>query len=116
MANKSSGAKLCFLLTISIIVSEKQMNLRKKHEERIKTSGIYCKAVVISFANLNVFVNKSNQMVGIEVRAIPDNKPAFTATVKAVIKEKSIPSIQAGEEIFVRFDLNDKTRVAIEHS
>jgi hypothetical protein len=103
--------------------SPQQMNeLKEKLEElqrentRIKEIGIYSKAIVTKFTNMGVNVNGNNPLATIEVQVLPDNEPAFGATVKGAIKNSSIPLFQAGEEIFVKYDPSDKTKVTIEHS
>ena len=51
-----------------------------------------------------------------EIQVLPDNEPAFSSIVKGVIKDTNVSFYQPGEEIFVKYDPNDKSKVAIEHS
>jgi len=88
----------------------------QKDSERIKSIGIYSKAIVTKFTNMGVNVNGNNPLATMEIQVLPDNEPAFGATVKGVIKDSSISLYQAGEEIFVKYDPIDKTKVTIEHS
>jgi divalent metal cation (Fe/Co/Zn/Cd) transporter len=94
---------------------DKLLELQKENDQ-IKAIGIYSKAIVTKFTNLGVNINGNNPLASIEIQVLPDNEPAFAATVKNPIKESSVPLFQPGEEIFVKYDPNDKTRVAIEHS
>jgi hypothetical protein len=94
---------------------EKLLELQRENDE-IKAIGIYSKAIVTKFTNLGVNINGNNPLASIEIQVLPDNEPAFAATVKNPIKESSVPLFQPGEEIFVKYDPNNKTRVAIEHS
>lgn len=88
----------------------------EKENQSIKAVGIYCKAIVTKYTPMGVNINGPNPLVTLELQVLPDNEPAFAGTAKAVIKQTSIPLFQPGEEIFVRYDPNDKTRVAVEHS
>ncbi len=88
----------------------------QKLNDEIKAIGIYSKAIVTKFTNMGVNVNGNNPLASIEIQVLPDNEPAFAATVKGAIKHSSISLYQPGEEIFVKYDPNDRTRVAIEHS
>jgi hypothetical protein len=96
-------------------LKQKLTEMQKEHES-IKAIGIYSKAIVTKFTNMGVNVNGNNPLASIEIQVMPDNEPAFAATVKGAIKNSSIPLYQPGEEIFVKFDPNNKTRVTIEHS
>jgi hypothetical protein len=93
----------------------KLAEMQKEHL-RIKEVGIYSKAIVTKFTNMGVNINGNNPLATIEVQILPDNEPAFSASVKGVIKNSSIALYQPGEEIFVKYDPMDKTKVAIEHS
>lgn len=96
-------------------LKEKLEELQREND-RIKSIGIYSKAIVTKFTNMGVNVNGNNPLATIEVQVMPENEPAFGATVKGAIKNSSIPLFQPGEEIFVKYDPGDKTKVTIEHS
>lgn len=96
-------------------LKEKLAELQKSNDA-IKATGIYSKAIVTKFTNMGIMVNGNNPLATIEVQVLPDNEPAFGATVKGAIKDTSIPLFQPGEEIFVRYDPTDKSKVTIEHS
>lgn len=100
----------------NIAALKEKLEELQKTNDLIKTTGTYCKAIVTKFTNMGVNVNGNNPLVTIEVQVLPNYEPAFSATVKGAIKESSIPLFQPGEEIFVKYDPNDKTKVAIEHS
>ena len=87
----------------------------QQENDRIKTVGIYCKAIVTKFTNMGVNVNGNNPLATIEIQILPDYEPAFSATVKGAIKESSVPLYQPGKEIFVKYDPNDKKKAAIVH-
>ncbi len=101
---------------------EQVAELKQKLEEMekvnqdIRSTGIYCKAIVTKYTAMGVNVNGDNPLVTMEVQVLPDNEPAFAGTVKCVIKNTSIPLYQPGEEIFVKYDQYDKSKVAVEHS
>lgn len=100
----------------NIAALKEKLEELQKANELIKATGIYSKAIVTKFTNMGVMVNGNNPLATIEVQVLPDNEPAFGATVKGAIKDTSVPLFQPGEEIFVRYDPNDKTKVTIEHS
>lgn len=85
-------------------------------QDKIKAIGVYCPAIVVKYTPLGVNINGNNPYVELELRVMPENEPAFEAKTTGVIGQPSIPKFQPGEEIFVKYDPNDHSRVAIEHS
>lgn len=85
-------------------------------QEKIKAIGVYCAAIVVKFTPLGVNVNGNNPYVELELKVMPSDGPAFDAKTTGVIGEASVPKFQPGEEIFVKYDPHDHSRVAIEHS
>jgi hypothetical protein len=47
---------------------------------------------------------------------LPDDAPAFESTVKGVVHEQSVGKFQPGQEIYVKYDPNDQSKVTIDHS
>lgn len=95
---------------------KEKLEALEQENNRIRSVGIYSKAIVTKFTNMGVNINGNNPLATIEVQVLPDNEPAFGATAKNAIKSTSIPLFQPGEEIFIKYDPNDKTKIAIEHS
>jgi hypothetical protein len=82
----------------------------------IRNSGKSARAIVKKYTWLGVNINGNNPYAELEIEVMPDDKPAFAATVKGAIKEESVPKYQPGEEIFVKYDIYDLKKVAIDHS
>ncbi|MDQ6985327.1 MAG: hypothetical protein Q9M91_01715 [Candidatus Dojkabacteria bacterium] len=61
-------------------------------------------------------INGNNPAVEFVLQIIPDNQPAFKASTISVISEQSISKFQPGEEIFVKYDPENMSRVTIESS
>ena len=93
-----------------------QLEEMEAENNRIKAIGIYSKAIVTKYTAMGVNVNGNNPLVTLEIQVLPDDEPAFGATVKGVIKQTSVQLFKPGEEIFVKYDPYDKTKVSIEHS
>lgn len=84
--------------------------------KQISAYGTSARAIVTRYTWLGMYVNGDNPAVEIEVQVLPTDRPAFQAITYGVIMEQSVPKFQPGEEIFVKFDPNDTTKVTIEHS
>lgn len=84
--------------------------------QSIRSTGVYAKAIVTKYTFMGVNVNGNNPLVTMEIQVLPHNEPAFPATVKAVIKQENISKYQPGEDIGVKYDVSDRSKVAIEHA
>lgn len=82
----------------------------------IRDTGKSARAIVKKYTWLGVNINGNNPFAELEIEVMPDDKPAFAAIVKGAIKEESVPKYQPGEEIFVKYDIYDLKKVAIDHS
>jgi len=93
----------------------KLAEIDKKNKE-IFASGSSCKAIVTKYTWLGIFVNGNNPASRLEIEVLPPDAPAFNAEVVGVLMESSVPKFQPGEEITVKYDTGDHSRVTIEHS
>ncbi len=93
----------------------KLLEIDTKNKE-ILAYGIQSKAIVTKYTWLGIYVNGNNPAVEIEIQVLPSDRPAFGAKTIGVIKEISVPKFQLGEEIYVKYDPNDTSKVSIEHS
>lgn len=78
--------------------------------------GISSKAIVTKYTWLGIHVNGNNPAVELEVQVLPADRPAFGGKAIGVIMEQSVSKFQAGEEIFIKYDPADQTKITIEHS
>ncbi|HRG92553.1 MAG TPA: hypothetical protein PLZ10_06375, partial [Chitinophagaceae bacterium] len=92
--------------------------LEKMQEENnaVLASGRSARAIVKKYTWLGAYVNGNNPWVELELEVLPDNSPSFSAKTKGVIAEASAPKFQPGQEIQVKYDLYDNSKVVIEHS
>lgn len=82
----------------------------------IRDSGRAARAIVKKYTWLGININGNNPFAELEIEVMPDDKPAFAATVKGAINAASVSKFQPGEEIFVKYDIYDQRKVAIDHS
>lgn len=91
----------------------------RKNDELIKAilaSGTSADTTIVSATSLNISVNGNNPAMKFVVEVHPEGGPKFQAETMGVIAEASVPKYQPGENIRVKYDPSDLTRVAIEHS
>jgi hypothetical protein len=88
----------------------------QKEQEAIRVSGKPARAIVKKYTWLGININGNNPYAELELEVLPDLSPSFSAKTRGVIAEASVPKYQPGEEIFVKYDLYDNSKIAIDHS
>jgi hypothetical protein len=88
----------------------------QKDNEAISLSGRPARAIIKKYTWLGAYVNGNNPYAEIEVEVLPENYPSFSGKTKGVIAETSVSKYQPGQEIFVKYDLYDNSKVVIDHS
>jgi hypothetical protein len=88
----------------------------QQRDDVIRLTGKASRAIVKKYTWLGININGNNPYAEIEVEVMPADAPAFAAKVKGAIQESSVSKYQPGEEIFVKYDAYDLTKVAIDHS
>lgn len=116
---KQSNTKQKFASAMNMPRAEEMKDeLMKLQQEgdMLGISGRSARAIIKKYTWLGVYVNGNNPYAEMELEVLPDDAPAFTATAKGAISEQSVAKYQPGQEIFVRYDPMDKTKVALDHS
>jgi hypothetical protein len=88
----------------------------QKENDAILLAGHSARAIVKKYNWLGINVNGNNPYVELEVEVLPAHLSSFGGKVKGVIAEASIPKFQPGEEIMVKYDYYDNSKITIEHS
>lgn len=96
--------------------AEQMLMQNQEALREVTASGVASEATVVSVTPLNIFVNGDNPAMKLRVEVHPETGPKFQADTIGVIAEASIPKYQPGESIHVKYDPNDLTKVALEHS
>lgn len=93
----------------------KLVDIDAKNKE-IFAYGTSSKAIVTKYTWLGIYVNGNNPASELEFEVMPADRPAFHGKTIGVFMETSVPKYQVGEEIYVKYDPNDISKVTIEHS
>lgn len=97
-------------------VMKAELEQLQKDNEALLASGRPARAIVKKYTWLGAYVNGNNPYVELEVEVLPENTSSFSGKARGVIGEAGVSKFQPGEEIFVKYDLYDNSRVVIEHS
>lgn len=93
----------------------KLVDIDAKNKE-IFAYGTSSKAIVTKYTWLGIYVNGNNPAAELEVEVLPTDRPAFHGSTIGVLMETSVPKFQVGEEIYVKYDPNNTSKLTIEHS
>jgi hypothetical protein len=93
-----------------------QLEQLEKDNEAIRVSGRPARAIIKKNTWLGAYVNGNNPWVELELEVLPEASPSFSAKARGVISEASVNKYQPGCEIYVKYDLYDNSKVALDHS
>jgi citrate lyase gamma subunit len=93
-----------------------ELEQMQKDNEALGLSGRPARAIIKKYTWLGAYVNGNNPYVELELEVLPENSSSFSGKAKGVIAEASVPKYQPGQEIFVKYDLYDNSKVVIDHS
>ncbi len=97
-------------------VLEQQLIKANDLDNALRQSGTSAQATITQKWDMGVMVNGSNPAVRLQVEVHPTDRPAFQAQTIGVISAVSVSKFQPGATIWVKYDPNDISRVAIDHS
>lgn len=87
-----------------------------RRSQEIRAMGKPARAKILNAMSLGVNVNGNNPAMTFLLEVQPEGEPPFQGQATGVIAEASVPKYQAGRDIFVKYDPDDKSRVALDHS
>jgi hypothetical protein len=97
-------------------MAEEFLRAEDEKSEEIRAAGKPAPARILSSMPLGINVNGNNPAMTFLLEVRPQGEPAFQGQTTGVILETSVPKYQPGRQIYVKYDPNDKSRVALDHS
>ncbi len=95
-----------------------QAQIMKEQEEgqAISATGKSARAIIKKHTWLGVNINGNNPYIELELEILPEHSVSFSGKTKGVIAEASVLKYQPGQEIYVKYDLYDNSKIVIDHS
>jgi hypothetical protein len=94
-----------------------QMLLAKEQTyNAIRSMGEAAQATILNVTDMNIRVNDTGSMMSFRLEVHPTNKPVFQAETQGAISDASRAKYQPGQTIWIKFNPNDLTQVALDHS
>jgi hypothetical protein len=101
---------------IDMAALKAELEKMQQDNNAVSATGKPARAIIKKYTWLGSYVNGNNPFVELELEVLPENSPSFSAKTKGVIAEASVPKYQPGQEIFVKYDWYDNSKVVVDHS
>jgi hypothetical protein len=112
----SSSPAASSLAQPNVAALEAELVQLQKDNDAILQTGKPARAIIKKYTWLNAYVNGNNPYAELDLEVLPENGAAFPGKARSAFSEASLPKYQPGCEIFVKYDLYDNSKVAIDHS
>jgi hypothetical protein len=83
---------------------------------QLRSAGEEAPAKILSMTDPGIRIGDTASMLQFNVDVFPENRPSFRANTQQTIADTSRPKFAPGLTIYVKFDPNDLTQVAIDHA
>ncbi len=91
----------------------KELNKLELEQNEIRNTGASARAIIKTYNWLGINVNGNNPYVELDLEVLPDDKPAFQGKTKCAIGELNVSKYQPGQQITVKYDPNDLSKIAV---
>ncbi len=95
---------------------EQMLLAKEKAYNAIRSMGEAAQATILSATDMNIRVNEAASMMMLCLEVHPTNKPVFQAETQGAISDIARAKYAPGQTIWVKFNPNDLTQVALDHS
>ena len=82
----------------------------------IRSMGEAAQATILTATDMNIRVNETGSMMTFHLEVHPTNKPIFQADTQGAISDSARTKYLPGQTVWVKFNPNDLTQVALDHS
>ena len=95
---------------------EQMLLTQEQTYNAIRSMGEGAQATILAVTDMNVRVNDQASMKRLQLVVQPTNKPSFQAETQGAISDVARDKYQPGKTVWVKFNPNDLTQVALDHS
>jgi hypothetical protein len=85
-------------------------------QQRLFKEGEEAQATVIAMTETKILINGDNPLVELRLEVHPKTGETFSAEARTPVLRASLFKLQPGKEITVKFDPQDRSKVAVYHS
>jgi hypothetical protein len=83
---------------------------------RVRATGEQAPAKILSMMDTGIRIGDNASMLHFNLEVFPNGRPSFRAETQNAIADTSRPKYIPGATVYVKFDPNDPTQVALDHA
>ncbi|HSD82522.1 MAG TPA: hypothetical protein VLG46_01610 [Anaerolineae bacterium] len=95
---------------------EQMLLAKEQMYNAILSMGEAAQATILTATDMNIRINNAGSMMSFRLEVHPANKPVFQAETQGAIGDAARTKYAPGSTIWVKFNPNDLTQVALDHS
>ncbi len=95
---------------------EQMLVAKEQTYNAIRSMGEAASATILNATDMNIRVNEAASMMSFRLEVHPTNKPVFQAETQGAISDASRAKYAPGQTIWIKFNPNDLTQIALDHS
>ncbi len=95
---------------------EQMLLAQEQTYNAVRSMGEAAPATIISATDMKIRVNDQGSMMRFRLLVQPNGRPVFQAETQGAIGDVARTKYQPGSTIWVKFNPNDQTQVALDHS
>ena len=94
---------------------EDKLRLQKQIYNQVRMTGLEAPAKILNQTDTGIRIGDNASMLQFALEVFPTDRPAFRANTQQSVSDASRPKVAPGATIFVKFNPQDLTQVAIDH-
>jgi hypothetical protein len=83
------------------------------YDSEAPEDGILARAIVLSYTELNILIEKGRVALILQVEVYPDKNPSFIAFIREASLSANLYAYKPGKELKVKYDPANIERIAI---
>lgn len=95
---------------------EQMLLAKEQTSNAILSMGEAAQATILTATDMNIRINNAGSMMAFRLEVHPTNKPIFQAETQGAIGDAARAKYAPGSTVWVKFNPNDLTQVALDHS
>jgi hypothetical protein len=95
---------------------ENKLHAREQINNQIRMTGEEAPAKILSQTDTGIRIGDTASMLQLYLEVFPKNRSAFRANTQQSVSDASRPKFAPDTTIYVKFNPNDMTQVAVDHT
>ena len=94
---------------------EDKLRAQEQVYNQVRATGEEAPAKILSMTDPGIRIGDTASMLQFYLEVFPEDHPPFRANTQQTVADASLPKFAPGQTIYVKFDPNDLSQVAVDH-